>query len=1187
MNVCFDRKCYYLLLRYYIVEVIVFLGVKKCLFLPIKFINSQLNHSKQNKTAIITRKTNLRRPRKDNQFKACKKTQKLQYKQLMGILESISDNVLALDNNWNVTYTSKRQANIFGYKASEMVGKNFWQLLPNLIGTEIEKNFQEAMQKREKKCYEITGIFKSGYYEQSIFPSANGITIYTKDITERKKIEVELIQKTVAIEQAHNAIFITDPDFQLLMWNKGAEELYGFKPQEVLGKTTDFLHTRYVGQTEKEVIKQIVEHKGWNGEAVQKRKDGTNIYTLITVTQIQDDTNVLGYTAVMRDITELKQTEEELRKSRQRLNDIIESICDDVFSIDRNWNFIYVNRYAAERWGYKPNQLAGKNIWKSLPKLAGTILEKNFREAMQKRQVKQFEWKTLYATGIRDITVFPSAEGITVYAKDITERKKAEQDLRQSEERFARLFHSSPAALFISRLDDGLLIDVNDSFLKILEYNYTEVIGHTVFELNIYFDPNKRRDIIHYLKMHRTMRNYEVIIRTKTCKCITVIASLETIILNGQYVLLGTFIDITERKKAEQALKISEEQLRVSLDAGQMGVWRQDMIKGEIYLDERARTHYGLTKNKINLLEAEKFVHPEDIKILKKEIDKASRPNSNERFNTEYRVIHPDGTVHWLSVGVRIVFGKNGHKRRPIVGFGTTQDITDRKKAEELLKISEERFRFVAEAANVMVYESIFGSDEVVIVRGMEELLGYKIEKQPINYHWWMELAHPDDIQRVNKQLKATMENKKSKGYAFEYRVRHKNGNYIIVKDTAKIIRDENCNPVRIIGGIRDITDRTTAEETLRQSEERLKSAQKIAHVGNWEFYLKENKAIWSEELFNIFKIKPKQYGPSLEEYSKLIHPDDIDMMNKIMGELLSKGRLGDGVSLDYRILTNDGSIRVLHSQRMIGALDKEGKPSKIIGIEQDITERKKIEQQLEQYSKDLEILVEERTKQLKDAERLATIGQVAGMVGHDIRNPLQAIFSELYFAKQSVLESPQNEDKHNALESLSIIQEQAEYISKIVTDLQDYAKTLKPEIKEVDLNELINSTFLAINVPKRITLSTKIEKSLKLNTDPTFIRRAITNLANNAIQAMPKEGKLTITATKIDKQVRILVEDTGEGIPKEVRDKLFTPLFTTKSKGQGFGLAVTRRLIEALGGTISFESQVGKGTIFQIELPL
>jgi signal transduction histidine kinase len=104
------------------------------------------------------------------------------------------------------------------------------------------------------------------------------------------------------------------------------------------------------------------------------------------------------------------------------------------------------------------------------------------------------------------------------------------------------------------------------------------------------------------------------------------------------------------------------------------------------------------------------------------------------------------------------------------------------------------------------------------------------------------------------------------------------------------------------------------------------------------------------------------------------------------------------------------------------------------------------------------------------------------------------------------------------------------------------------------------------------------------MRTDPTFIRRTLTNLVNNAIQAMPKGGKLTITASQKENQTTITVEDTGKGIPEEIKPKLFTPLFTTKSKGQGFGLAVTKRLIEALGGTISFESEAGKGTIFFIK---
>jgi signal transduction histidine kinase len=207
-------------------------------------------------------------------------------------------------------------------------------------------------------------------------------------------------------------------------------------------------------------------------------------------------------------------------------------------------------------------------------------------------------------------------------------------------------------------------------------------------------------------------------------------------------------------------------------------------------------------------------------------------------------------------------------------------------------------------------------------------------------------------------------------------------------------------------------------------------------------------------------------------------------------------------------------------------------------------------------------------------------------MVGHDIRNPLQAIVNELYFAKQAMTQVPENKNKQDTLEGISIIQGQVDYISKIVSDLQDFSRPLKPEITEVDLSDLITSVLLTINIPDKIDLKIDVKGFPKIKTDPTFIRRVLTNLTNNALQATPDGGKVEIAAFEKENQVIITVADTGKGIPEENKPKLFTPLFTTKSKGQGLGLAVTKRLIEALGGTITFESQEGKGTKFILSLP-
>jgi signal transduction histidine kinase len=400
-------------------------------------------------------------------------------------------------------------------------------------------------------------------------------------------------------------------------------------------------------------------------------------------------------------------------------------------------------------------------------------------------------------------------------------------------------------------------------------------------------------------------------------------------------------------------------------------------------------------------------------------------------------------------------------------------------------------------------------------------------------------------------------------------------------------LRDSNGKIYGLGAVVTDITERKKDENALRTSEERLKMAQRIAHFGSWEFNIGENKALWSEELFQIFGLEPQQYGPNLETYRKYIHPDDAELVRESMDKFLAEGRIGDRINFDYRIILTNGSVCFLHSERMITDVDDAGKPCKIMGIEQDITDRQLVEHQLQHYRKNLEALVEERTRQLKDAERLAAIGQTAGMVGHDIRNPLQAILSDVYLLKFDLTAMPQSATKEEVAESLGSIEENIGYINKIVADLQDYARPLNPDYSEVGLSDLVAGVFQNLIIPENINLSIDIKAFKRLNTDPTFIRRALTNLVNNAIQAMSGGGKLEVSGFEKEDKVYITVSDTGPGIPKEIKAKLFTPMVTTKAKGQGLGLAVVKRLIEALEGTIIFESEEDKGTKFIIELPM
>jgi len=231
-------------------------------------------------------------------------------------------------------------------------------------------------------------------------------------------------------------------------------------------------------------------------------------------------------------------------------------------------------------------------------------------------------------------------------------------------------------------------------------------------------------------------------------------------------------------------------------------------------------------------------------------------------------------------------------------------------------------------------------------------------------------------------------------------------------------------------------------------------------------------------------------------------------------------------------------------------------------------------------------IIVEDKTEE-EETKRLSAIGQIAGMVGHDIRNPLQAILCDVYLLKEYLASMPKMQTKDDVAESLEGIEQNVDYVNKIVADLQDYVKPLAPSLKETNIETTLDDVLVKKALPENIEVYRTIQaRAGRLISDPDLLKRILANLINNAVQAMPKGGKLSIGAIREGNDLIITVEDNGVGIPEDVKPKLFTPLFTTKSKGQGFGLAACKRMTEALGGTLSFESEVGKGTKFTLRLP-
>jgi PAS domain S-box-containing protein len=242
----------------------------------------------------------------------------------------------------------------------------------------------------------------------------------------------------------------------------------------------------------------------------------------------------------------------------------------------------------------------------------------------------------------------------------------------------------------------------------------------------------------------------------------------------------------------------------------------------------------------------------------------------------------------------------------------------------------------------------------------------------------------------------------------------------------------------------------------------------------------------------------------------------------------------------------------------------------------------------LKRYAEHLEELVEIRTQQLKQAERMATIGETAAMVGHDLRNPLQVILGniELFTMKVDRIFKEDSAEKRDTLKFLEKVKAQSSYMNKIVSNLQDYARNINLDLKYVNLEQLVKGVLGEVNIPNSIRVSLLFDEDFPdLMVDATLMKRVFINLLLNAIQAMPDGGQLMIKADSSDGYAFLKITDSGIGIKEENIDQIFNPLFTTKAKGTGLGLAVCKKIILAHGGNITVSSEEGVGSTFTVKL--
>jgi PAS domain S-box-containing protein len=1068
-----------------------------------------------------------------------------------------------------------------GYTLEQLTGKELWEI----------ESFREAdrtqiaRQLREKEHVHIEPLpiktKERGSIRAEFVTHTYGvdgkkvIQCSIRDITERKRDEQKLrLQSEITENMFEGVVLIRASDGVIVYANPRFEQMFGYGSDELIGKNIPTVNAPVEGKNPEDVTREIeagLEESGaWVGEVCNVKKDGTHFWCRVNVSVLESSEYGRIWVSVQEDITERKKMEEELRRLSQFRESVIDNAHVWIDVLDERANVVVWNKAAEAISGYSREEVIGHGkIWEwlypdeeyrgYLTRLVADVfqhgrVEEDFETTIRRKdgQIRTMSWNERSL-----LDELGKAIGSIALGRDVTQHKKMEEEIRS----LAEFPSENPNPVL--RLDkEGTVLVANQASKAILrEWNCE--LGQTA--------PKFWRDLVTETLTTGQSRNVDIEFGGRDFTFL-----VKPVVERSHVNLYGR--DITERKRAEEALREASQFNRAVISGAREGI-----IVYDRHLNYRVWNRFmeeltGMSAEKVlgeNALELFPHLRQQGVDLLLK---RALSGETVASPDTPFQVSET-GKSGWVSG----IYGPHHDAKGEIVGvIGLVRDVSEHKRMEEeLRRYSTQLEQLVAErtrelAASKDFAENLIQTANAIVVgldndgnvrflnQAAERITGYTSKE--LEGRDWFEVIVP----RVRyPEVWMEFERLRAGGLPrnFENAILTKSGEerYVVWQNSE--VREQG-KPVGTISFGIDITERKRAEEQLRATRERLEyvitSNPAVIYAGkpladHSDFFL----TYLSDRVVEMLGFEPSDFIGHPEFWERHVHPDDLHACLIEMPRLWKEGQYG----FEYRFLHKDGSYRWIREEAKV-VRDADGKPIEVNGYWIDVTERKQIEERL------------------AESERLAAIGQTAAMVGHDLRNPLQGIAGIAYLVKRD-LESRKAADRKAAAALLDTIQEQVVYMDKIVSDLQDYSQPLAPKLTETNLPNLIRQTLSTIKIPEAVKVTVEIEKPAEnAMTDPTLMRRTLTNLTINAIQAMPKKGKLTIRARSKRDSTIMTVEDTGAGIPRKNFAKLFSPFFTTKAKGQGLGLAVCKRLVEAQGGTITVKSKPRKGTAFTIKLP-
>jgi PAS domain S-box-containing protein len=1013
-------------------------------------------------------------------------------------------------------------------------------------------------------------------------------------------------------ENAVEGIFQSTPEGRFITANPAMARILGYSsPAELIKDVTDVTRQVYVhpeDRTESARLEQAQDFLlGFEFEAL--RKDGERIWLSLNRHSVRDENGEELYReGTVEDITERKRAGEELRFQKTLLESQSEASIDGILVVSSEREILSYNQRFVELWGVSKNILGSRSDPTTLQsvidkvKNPGEFLEgieylynhpaENSHDEIQLNDGRTFD---RYSAPITNAGA--KYYGRVWFFHDITERKQAENALRESEERYKGLIETAFDGVLIHR--DGKIVSANRAYAEMFGYGVDELIGVDVME----FTAPEYRDMVS-AEILTSESTYESVGLRKDGTRIPVEISGQVCIYQGQRARLAAVRDITERKRVEEiharrathalfradisaALAISRAPLRAILEscatamvqhlgAAFARIWTLNSDEQVLELQASAGmyTHIDggharvpVGRFKIGKIAAERVPHlTNDVLNDPRVGDKEWAAREGMVAFAGYPLIVEDRLL-----GVTALFSRSELPEDTIDALASVADIIsqgiERKRTEAELGQSEERYRDLVENAQDIIYSHDLQGNYTSSNKAGEEITGYTLEES-LKLNFTKTIA-PEYLDKAREMLARKLAGEEITAYELELIA--KDGHRIPIEVNTRLVL-ENGVPVGITGIARDITERKRAEAELRRLaaavEETADSVVITDKEGNIQYvnsafervtgYSKEEALNKNPRILKSGKTNPAVY----KELWETIARGDV-----WTGHLINRRK--DGTSFEERV-----TISAIY--------DEAHKIVNYVAVKQDISDLIHLEEQLRQ------------------SQKMEAIGQLAGGVAHDFNNLLTAINGYSSLALQRL------EDGHPVKSYLEEVKKAGDRATNLTRQLLAFGRKQILQPLALNLNGVISdmNKMLQRLIGEDVVLTAKLNPEAgKVMADPGQIEQVLVNLIVNARDAMPRGGNLTIETknVQLDEEyggkhvgvapgnyVLLAISDTGEGMSEEVRRRIFEPFFTTKEKGKGTGLGLSTvyGIVKQSGGNIWVYSEPGVGTTFKVYLP-